>query len=170
MSQPKPALSRLTLTALAAVALVAGAGAGIGSYTFIYARGASYMTNDPAACANCHVMNTQYDGWRKSSHHAVAVCNDCHTPDNFIGKYYTKGLNGYHHSLAFTLQNFPEPIQITERNRQITENACRRCHADIVQGIDWYHDKNGPMSCIPCHPSVGHMESVALGSTPYSRK
>jgi len=32
---------------------------GVGGYTFIYARGASYMTDDPAACANCHVMNEQ---------------------------------------------------------------------------------------------------------------
>ena len=39
-------------------ALVVGASlgviAGIGGYTFVYAKGASYLTNDPAACANCH--------------------------------------------------------------------------------------------------------------------
>jgi formate-dependent nitrite reductase cytochrome c552 subunit len=35
-------------------------------------------TNDPAACANCHVVKDQYDGWLKSSHRAVAVCSDCH--------------------------------------------------------------------------------------------
>ena len=37
---------------------------GIGAYTFVYARGASYLTNDPAACVNCHVMREPYDGWR----------------------------------------------------------------------------------------------------------
>jgi len=67
--------------------------AGIGGYTFVYAKGASYLTNDPAACANCHVMNEQYDAWLKSSHHAVAVCNDCHTPHALVPKYTTKGLN-----------------------------------------------------------------------------
>ncbi len=30
-----------------------GLAVGIGSYTFVYARGASYLTNDPGACANC---------------------------------------------------------------------------------------------------------------------
>ena len=47
---------------------------GGGAYTFIYAKGASYLTNDPKACINCHVMQEQYDGWIKSSpfeiHHA----------------------------------------------------------------------------------------------------
>lgn len=50
---------------------------GLGAYTFIYAKGYSYLTNDPAACANCHVMQAQYDGWMKSSHHSVATGNDC---------------------------------------------------------------------------------------------
>ena len=40
-----------------------GAVVGLGLYTFVYARGASYLGNDPAACVNCHVMTEQYDGW-----------------------------------------------------------------------------------------------------------
>ncbi|MBX7244663.1 MAG: cytochrome c nitrite reductase small subunit [Candidatus Sumerlaeaceae bacterium] len=142
--------------------LVIGVGAGVGGFTFVYAKGGSYMTNDPKACANCHVMTAQYDGWQKSSHHAVAVCNDCHTPHNFIGKWTTKALNGYHHSLAFTTQNFHEPIQIGPRNLEITENACRNCHADITQQIDHMAfaitAQSSPISCIHCHKNVGHME------------
>ena len=60
--------------------VVIGVAVGIGAYTFVYARGWSYLTDDPAACANCHVMREQFDGWLKSSHRAVATCNDCHTP------------------------------------------------------------------------------------------
>ena len=37
--------------------LVLGAALGLGAYTFAYARGWAYMTDDPRACANCHVMN-----------------------------------------------------------------------------------------------------------------
>jgi cytochrome c nitrite reductase small subunit len=55
-----------------------GLAAGLGAYTFIYAKGGSYLINDPAVCANCHVMNEHYSGWIRSSHRAVAVCNDCH--------------------------------------------------------------------------------------------
>src|SRR6266496_2799860 len=83
--------------------VVIGIAVGIGAYTFAYAKGWSYLTDDPAACANCHVMREQYDGWLKSSHRAVATCNDCHTPANFIGKYATKASNGFWHSFFFTM-------------------------------------------------------------------
>lgn len=140
---------------------VFGALTGVGTFTFYYAKGASYMTNDPAACANCHVMNEQYDAWLKSSHHAVAVCNDCHAPHDFVGKYMTKAINGWNHSLAFTTGRFPDPIQITERNRRITENACRDCHQPIVAAIDTHYVgkdiQQGGMSCIQCHINVGHL-------------
>src|SRR6186713_1211704 len=100
-------------------AILIGLTIGIGGYTFVYAKGASYMTNDPAACANCHVMQAHYDAWRKSSHHAVAVCNDCHTPANFVGKYMTKASNGWHHSVAFTSGDFHEPIEARTVNKEI---------------------------------------------------
>lgn len=140
----------------AVIGMGIGVPAGLGLFTFIYAEGFSYMTNDPAACANCHVMDDHFNAWVKSSHHDVAVCNDCHTPANFIGKYVTKASNGYHHSMAFTF-GFEEPIRITPRNREITEAACRKCHADIVQAIDT-HTQGEPMSCIRCHSIVGHAE------------
>lgn len=134
----------------------AGAGMGVGAYTFVYAKGASYMGNDPATCANCHVMQGHYDAWAKSSHHAVAVCNDCHTPHDFIGKYYTKGVNGYHHSLAFTTQRFQEPIMIKTRNREVTEQACRHCHAEMTSMIEG-HAFGATLECLHCHSSVGHL-------------
>lgn len=144
---------------IAAVSLgsVIGLAAGLGLFTFIYANGASYMTNDPRACANCHVMYEQFDAWTKSSHHAVAVCNDCHTPHTTLAKLFVKASNGFHHSLAFTTGRFHEPIEISPRNRAVTEGACRHCHQDIVQAIDARHRPSDEMSCIRCHPNVGHL-------------
>ena len=129
----------------------------VGGYTFIYARGYSYLTNDPAACANCHVMEDHYRAWMKSSHRAVAVCNDCHTPPGLVPKYTVKAINGFNHSFAFTTGRFPEPLRITAMNRDVTERACRKCHHDIVEAIE------GPalserLSCIRCHSTVGHLE------------
>lgn len=149
---------RLPAIALLTVAVLFGIAAGLGGYTFVYARGSSYLTDDPAACANCHVMQEQYDGWIKSSHRSVAVCNDCHTPHGFLAKYYTKALNGYHHSRAFTSGEFHEPIQIKARNLEVTERACRGCHADTVQAIDHPGETLEPISCIRCHDSVGHLK------------
>ena len=33
-----------------------GLAVGVGAYTFVYARGYSYMTDNAEACVNCHVM------------------------------------------------------------------------------------------------------------------
>jgi len=136
-----------------------GAAVGLGAYTFIYAKGGSYLTNNPASCANCHIMSEQYDGWLKSSHRAVATCNDCHTPASFLGKYATKASNGFWHSFYFTTGSFHEPIQIKKRNLEITEQACQKCHTEITQAIAGSHAAGGgeSTSCVRCHRSVGHM-------------
>ena len=135
-----------------------GIATALGGYTFVYARGYSYVTNDPAACANCHVMGDHYDAWVKASHRSVATCNDCHTPPGLVSKYITKGLNGFNHSLAFTTGRFPEPLRITERNRDVTERACRKCHEEIVLSIEGAHGVRERIACIRCHPTVGHLE------------
>jgi nitrate/TMAO reductase-like tetraheme cytochrome c subunit len=46
------------------LAVVFGLCAGSAGYTFYYARGASYLSNDPNACANCHVMQTHWTAGR----------------------------------------------------------------------------------------------------------
>src|SRR5687767_13261123 len=117
-------------------ALIAGLALGLGVFTFGYAKGYSYLSNDPEVCANCHIMREHYAAWTKSSHHAVATCNDCHTPHNLVGKYTVKALNGFWHSFYFTTGTYPDPLRITERNRRVTEESCRYCHQPIVEAID----------------------------------
>ena len=141
-----------------AAAVTAGILTAVGGYTFIYARGYSYMTNDPAACANCHVMENHYRAWMKSSHRAVAVCNDCHTPPGLIPKYTVKAINGFNHSVAFTTGRFPEPLRITDMNHGVTEKACRKCHQEVVDAIEGPHPDTEQLSCIRCHSTVGHVE------------
>jgi cytochrome c nitrite reductase small subunit len=142
-----------------ALAVALGVALGIGAYTFVYARGSSYLTNDPIACTNCHVMREQYDGWIAGSHRAVAVCNDCHTPPGLVGKYATKALNGFWHSFAFTSGRFHEPIRITARNHGVTEAACRHCHAAVVDAIDAdARHGTAKLSCTGCHASAGHLQ------------
>jgi cytochrome c nitrite reductase small subunit len=153
---------KISAAAPIATLTLLGAFLGLGAYTFVYAKGWSYMTNDPAACANCHVMNEQYDGWRKSSHRTVAVCNDCHVPHDLVGKYVTKGTNGFWHSFYFTTQSFPEPIRATAKSRAIAEANCRRCHDPVVQAMGTPSHAGAPdLSCIRCHGSVGHLELSA---------
>lgn len=136
---------------------VIGAAFGVGGYTFIYAKGGSYLTDNPAACANCHIMEDHYTAWMRSSHRAVATCNDCHTPENIVGKYASKANNGFWHSLAFTTGRHPDPIQIKGYNSEIVEKACRKCHQEIVFAIESPpHHGDDRLSCIRCHSTVGH--------------
>jgi cytochrome c nitrite reductase small subunit len=153
--------------ALVAAAVV-GLALGLGGFTFGYARGYSYLTNDPAACANCHVMTEHFDAWRKSSHHSVATCNDCHAPHDLFGKYATKARNGFWHSFYFTTGWYPDPLRITPPNSRVTEGACRYCHEGIVDAITPREHGAGdsriassessaaPLSCVRCHATVGH--------------
>jgi len=155
LSTPASQLTRL-LGVVIAVAL--GLTVGIGAYTFVYAKGGSYLSNDPRACANCHIMQDHLDGWIKSSHRSVATCNDCHAPPGLIPKYFTKADHGFFHSLAFTTGKFHDPIQIKDRSRRVTEGACRRCHRDIVHDIEIVKTAGNEISCLRCHANVGHME------------
>ena len=140
------------------LAILLGAVAGLGAYTFHYGEGLSYFSTDPRACVNCHIMQEQYDSWTKASHHQAAKCVDCHLPHDFVGKYIAKADNGYRHSAAFTLQNFHEPIRIIERNSDILQANCIRCHGDFVHGL--VSGARSPtresVQCIHCHRDSGH--------------
>jgi cytochrome c nitrite reductase small subunit len=138
------------------LAILLGVLGGVGAFTFGYGKGASYLSSDPTACANCHVMQGHFDSWQNSSHRHVAVCNDCHLPHSFVGKWTTKADNGFFHSLAFTLENFHEPIQIKTRNRRVTQQACLACHAELVHQMLPAAADGEMLMCIHCHSDVGH--------------
>lgn len=154
----------LFLSVLASV--LVGVFVGSGVFTFFTAHGASYLSNDPSVCVNCHVMREEFDGWQHGSHHAVAVCNDCHLPhDNVIHKLFVKASNGYHHSKAFTLMDFPQPIRIKPSNAQVLESNCLRCHEALVDEITAHGTLGVPTDptqkadlygCVRCHQEVGH--------------
>ena len=155
----------ILLVSLAA-SLLLGVFLGSGVFTFVSAHGDSYLSNDPAVCVNCHVMREQYDGWLHGSHHDVATCNDCHLPhDNLVHKLFVKASNGYHHSKAFTLMDFQEPIRIKPGNAQVLEANCLRCHEAITDEITTHgtlgvstdpEQKADLYGCVRCHQEVGH--------------
>jgi cytochrome c nitrite reductase small subunit len=152
-------LLRLAATPFAVWALAAvlsGGMIGLGGYTFSYAQGFSYLSDDPSACANCHAMREVYDGWNKGSHKSVAGCNDCHTPHtSLVEKYAVKAINGFNHSLAFTTGDYPNTIRIKQFNRDIALQNCLACHGNLVSQIS-HADKKDPTDCLACHTGVGH--------------
>lgn len=145
---------------LAGVASVTFA-AGLSIYTLVEGQAFSYMSSRSEACVNCHVMQPQYDGWQRGSHHQVARCGDCHLPHDFAGKYIAKMRNGWHHSSAFTTGDFSEPIRITGTNAVALEANCRRCHADLVAHLG--PGPSAPLPCVHCHSQVGHPSPAGIG-------
>lgn len=158
-------LSRFSRTTLGCLlGIPVGLLAGLGFFTFNYAEGLSYLSSDPTACMNCHIMRSQFDSWQKGSHHGAAKCVDCHLPHDFIGKYMAKSNNGYHHSKGFTLQDFHEPIMIKPGNSHILQDNCLRCHEGMVHSLVAGATTDlRAVECVHCHRSVGHGETAGLG-------
>jgi cytochrome c nitrite reductase small subunit len=167
-SSQGPTVRRVWSARWLALACLAGALGGLGGFTFAYAEGLAYLNNDPKVCVNCHIMNDEYDAWRKGPHHAAATCHDCHLPQEFVAKNIAEARNGYNHSTGFTFQPaspdrpgarqfFHEPIRIKDMNSQILQDNCLRCHgnlvAEVVRGSTW---ADNAIRCVHCHASVGH--------------
>lgn len=146
------------------LAVLLGMALGVGGFTVRYAEGLSYLSTDPAACANCHIMNAQYDAWQKASHHTVATCVDCHLPATGLSKWIAKSEHGYRHSKAFTFQDFKEPIEITPGDAVIVQDNCLRCHGDLVHDlVAGATTSKDAIRCVHCHSGVGHGEKAGLG-------
>ena len=158
---------RVAPAVLAACAL-GGVFAGAAVFTVDYAQALSYLSSDSAACANCHIMQPQYVSWQRASHRKAAGCVDCHLPHTGLAKWLSKVDNGWRHTVAFTLQNFREPIEMTEGNRRTLQRNCIECHGGLV------HDPvtlaSDPVACVHCHRDAGHGERVALGGPPGSQR
>lgn len=155
-ARPGKTQRRLIFSFAVVFVVLLGIFAGLGTFTFGYGKGWSYLTSNPANCANCHAMQGHYDSWQNSSHRHVARCNDCHLPHDTLGHWITEADNGFFHSLAFTLQNYHEPIHIKPRNARVTQNTCLDCHAEVVhQMLPEDPDGEAP-ACVHCHKDVGH--------------
>ena len=163
--QPEPAspAPRRPLQRLLAAVLVGVLG-GLGLFTFDYAEGLSYLSTDPAACANCHIMKSQYDGWQKGSHTAVATCVDCHLPHDFVGKYVAKArerlapLEGVH--AAGLPRADPDQGEATRRSCSATASpATASSRTDCSRAPR----RADAVRCVHCHASVGHGEAAGLG-------
>ncbi|MCS6984560.1 MAG: NapC/NirT family cytochrome c [Leptospiraceae bacterium] len=123
---------------------------GMGVFLLWQSKALSYLSDNPAACANCHVMEIHYQRYLSTAHSRYATCNDCHTPPSSIRKILTKIKNGISHSYAFTTGNYREPLLITHFNQRVVEENCYVCH----QNLFFSHPIS--QSCLLCHKSLGH--------------
>jgi len=151
---------------------------GLFIYTVYASQMLSYLSSDPKACINCHVMDSAYATWEKSSHKDVAKCVECHLPvGDTVAKYKAKAIDGWNHSVAFTLNTYKNNIHISEDGANRVQANCVRCHTTINETLktnaDKYHSShNGNLEnerkCWECHKYVPHGKTRSLVSTPFS--
>jgi cytochrome c nitrite reductase small subunit len=157
-----------------AVTIIMGVLVGLGAYVIYISNAASYLSDNPTTCVNCHVMNPQYATWFHSSHRERATCNDCHVPhNNAINKYYFKAKDGMRHATIFTLRNEPQVIFIKEEGAKAVQKNCIRCHNELItdnrmlsKTHQFDHFRTEGRYCWTCHREVPHGRVNSLSSTP----
>lgn len=154
--------------------IVGGIIAGLGGYTVYMSRAYSYLSDDPAACVNCHIMTPYYQSWDHSSHAQWATCNDCHVPqDNILKGYAFKAKDGLYHAAVFTMRAEPQAIRPRDESYGVIMDNCIRCHTQlntefVKTGMISYCDvKEGKgKACWDCHTDVPHTKVSSLSASP----
>ena len=156
------------------VIVLLGVIVGLGVYIARISNVTSYLTDDPRACINCHVMTTEYITWKHSSHRNVASCNDCHVPhDNVFNKYYFKARDGMYHATIYTTRMEPQAIVMHEPGQKVVQQNCIRCHSDQVTDAkmtSWvatHTEDRMDRTCWECHRETPHGRVKSLSSVGY---
>jgi cytochrome c nitrite reductase small subunit len=140
---------------LPVIAAIAAAVIALG--IFVYVTDApAYGGTDPATCANCHVMDSQYENWAHAGHSQAATCAECHLPHQNIFAYYiAKARTGMHDVYVFSTGQAPVAIRAKAETQHIIQDNCIRCHQAAVENImlgPQAFDRN----CWDCHRAVAH--------------
>ena len=138
------------------LACLLGAFIGSMSYALFLTEAWAYLSDNPYACANCHVMEERLSSWLASSHHGVAVCNDCHAPRTLRDRRISQARDGIRRGWGFTFGRGRLTNRLHERSSHVLEENCMRCHAELGGQLT---PAGGPAAeglCTHCHRSVGH--------------
>ncbi|WP_419168493.1 cytochrome c nitrite reductase small subunit [Halobacteriovorax sp.] len=160
----------MKLASFIMLALV-GAIIGLGTYTVKESNALSYMSDDPKACLNCHVMNTAYNSWKKDAHSRFTNCNSCHVPhENLLKTYGFKAMDGLKHSYVFTTRTEPQALRLSKGGQAVVQRNCIGCHGDYLMGHAGINlsvvdgQKNGDQKCWDCHQTTPHGKVHSLSA------
>ena len=144
-----PRLMRLS----AVVVLVLAA---VGLYVSFGPPGLFAKSGTPEFCAQCHVMEAEYENWFHNGGHRRQKCIDCHLPNDNMARHLTwKGYTGMWDVFIFYSGRVPETITLSAHGAVLLQENCRRCHEETVARIN--EDRN----CWQCHRRLSHRHSGA---------
>ncbi|MCL1861694.1 MAG: cytochrome c nitrite reductase small subunit [Proteobacteria bacterium] len=154
--------------------LLGGVAAGLGLYSMYTARIFSYLSDDPAACVNCHIMSAAYKSWERSSHSKWTNCKDCHVPQyNKLAGLLFEAKDGLHHAAVLLTNNVPTAPRPLAGAAKVIQSNCVRCHTQLTLEFvrvgkatitDFRH--NDDKACWDCHRFVPHTKISGLASAP----
>ncbi|MBK7097266.1 MAG: cytochrome c nitrite reductase small subunit [Sphingobacteriales bacterium] len=148
---------------------------GLIGFILYISKAHSYLSDDPKACINCHIMAPEYATWSHSSHGRNTVCNDCHVPhDNFVRKYYFKAMDGLRHATIFSWRAEPQVIRMLKPGETVVQENCIRCHDQlnsvVSTAVTAKQARHGEGKlCWDCHTDVPHGTKRGLNSAPNAR-
>lgn len=174
MSMMKKLVNQIPQQLILPIFIIGGVLAGLLGYTFYMSRAYSYLSDDPSACVNCHIMTPYYQSWNHSSHAQRATCNDCHVPhNNAFMKYAFKAKDGLYHAAVFTLNKEPQVIRPRKESYEVIMNNCIRCHTElntefVKTGMITYTEtqQGKGKTCWDCHTEVPHTKVSNLSASP----
>ncbi len=145
-----------------------GAACGLALVVAHISNAASYLSDKPEACLNCHVMNNAYATWQHGSHAHVAECSDCHLPhQNPIAEKAFQARDGLRHSYVFTFRLEPQALHLSEGAKPVVQENCLRCHANqfMMARLASVSERR----CWDCHSGV-HGRVISLSATPHAQR
>ncbi|UCG46671.1 MAG: cytochrome c nitrite reductase small subunit [Phycisphaerales bacterium] len=147
----------------AAVYAAGGAVVGLALLVARIGNAASYLSDRPQTCVNCHVMTDAYASWIRGSHGRAAVCNDCHVPHgNPLAKYVFKARDGLKHSYVFTLRKEPQVLELSDGAEPVVRSNCLRCHGRRLVMVR--QTEVSERRCWDCHTNI-HGRARSLSSS-----
>jgi len=146
---------------------IAAAVIALGFFVFV-TDAPAYGGSAPETCANCHVMDSQYENWYHAPHEKFTECVDCHLPHaNVVVYYLEKGRQGAKDVYAFTTGNIPTAIRASAKTKSIIQENCIRCHTETVENILMGSGEQAfDRYCWECHRNVSH-GTRGISEVPY---
>ena len=131
---------------------------------FIVADHKFQMTSGAEFCGSCHSMKPMTVSYLDDSHAKVAVCADCHLPqDSFLNHYFHKAQHGVRDLIQEHLigtEQIDWVQKLAKSDQFVYKSGCLRCHqlqdksSELALSHQPYMEDN-KIHCVHCH-QVGH--------------
>lgn len=135
-----------------------------GALLIVLGFGAMLSTKIPALglaeagfCGRCHAMDVQVSTYLEGIHAQDANCGDCHDPHGLVTGSLFATYTGMRDVYRVVTNTTPVEIRATNLSREVLQDNCLRCHADVLGHVGDTREDGG-WHCFDCHRDVVHIK------------